>query len=87
MNPHLSVGLKIDPPIYHLGRHETLQHCHLMYLFDDVQIAALEDIRNRTMQAILWIQRCYRGLQSRHNFQELKKGATALQSCNPAISY
>ncbi|XP_010922002.1 myosin-1 [Elaeis guineensis] len=63
----------ILPEMYQVG--------YTKLFFRTGQIAALEDIRNHTMQAILWIQRRYRGLQSRHNFQELKKGATALQSC------
>ncbi|KAG1338425.1 Myosin-1 [Cocos nucifera] len=63
----------ILPEMYQVG--------YTKLFFRTGQIAALEDIRNHTMQAILWIQRRYRGLQSRHSFQELKKGATALQSC------
>ncbi|XP_008805849.2 myosin-1-like [Phoenix dactylifera] len=63
----------ILPEMYQVG--------YTKLFFRAGQIASLEDIRNRTMQAILWIQRRYRGLISRHNFQELKRGVIALQSC------
>ncbi|XP_042409656.1 myosin-1-like [Zingiber officinale] len=39
-----------------------------------------DDARNQTMQAILWVQKNFRGLQARSHFKQLKAAATHLQS-------
>ncbi|URE22813.1 MYSc [Musa troglodytarum] len=44
------------------------------------RIAVLEDARNRFLQGIVWVQKNFRGLQARNFYQQLRKGATTLQS-------
>ncbi|URE22819.1 MYSc [Musa troglodytarum] len=51
-----------------------------IYPFCILQIAVLEDARNRFLQGIVWVQKNFRGLQARNFYQQLRKGATTLQS-------
>ncbi|KAG6502313.1 hypothetical protein ZIOFF_042205 [Zingiber officinale] len=51
------------------------------FTFKDRWCTGLEDdARNQTMQAILWVQKNFRGLQARSHFKQLKAAATHLQS-------
>lgn len=59
---------------------EMYQVGYTKLFFRTAQISALENARNHTIQGILRIQKYFRGLKSRGKFQELKKGATTLQS-------
>ena len=52
----------------------------------NVQIGALEDRRKYLLQGLLGIQKTFRGYRARCHYNELKKGVTALQSCNVWIS-
>ncbi|CAL9058063.1 unnamed protein product, partial [Musa banksii] len=44
------------------------------------EVAGLGDAGNQTSQGILWVQKNYRGVRARSRYQQLKKGATTLQS-------
>ncbi|CAD5184802.1 unnamed protein product [Musa acuminata subsp. malaccensis] len=44
------------------------------------EVAGLGDAGNQTLQGILWLQKNYRGVRARSRYQQLKKGATTLQS-------
>lgn len=62
----------ILPDMYQVG--------YTKLFFRTGQIGALEDSRNRTLQGILGVQKCFRGHQARCYFQNLKKGMIILQS-------
>ncbi|XP_006841789.2 myosin-1 [Amborella trichopoda] len=62
----------ILPDMYQVG--------YTKLFFRTGQIGALEDTRNRTLQGILGVQKCFRGRQARRHFQELKNGVAFLQS-------
>ncbi|XP_077254052.1 myosin-2-like isoform X2 [Tasmannia lanceolata] len=62
----------IHPDMYQVG--------YTKLFFRTGQLAVLEDTRNRNLQGILGVQKCFRGRKARHNFQEVKKGITTLQS-------
>nr|XP_010905572.2 myosin-1 isoform X1 [Elaeis guineensis] len=62
----------VPPEMYQVG--------YTKLFFRTGQVAALEDARNRTLQAILWVQKKFRGHQARRYYQALKKGVTTLQS-------
>ncbi|XP_064942329.1 myosin-2-like [Musa acuminata AAA Group] len=44
------------------------------------EVAGLGDAGNQTLQGILWVQKNYRGVRARSRYQQLKGGATTLQS-------
>ncbi|THU54035.1 hypothetical protein C4D60_Mb10t20760 [Musa balbisiana] len=44
------------------------------------EVAGLGDAGNQTLQGILWVQKNYRSVRARSRYQQLKKGATTLQS-------
>jgi hypothetical protein len=46
----------------------------------------LENAKMQMLHVTFLIQKQFRGLQSPHRYQELKKGAMTLQSCN-ALSF
>ncbi|KAJ6842435.1 myosin-2-like [Iris pallida] len=62
----------IQPDMYHLG--------HSKIFFRAGQIAALEEVRQQTLDGILCLQKHFRGLKARCSFRELINGVTSLQS-------
>ncbi|KAJ4981808.1 hypothetical protein NE237_032645 [Protea cynaroides] len=59
---------------------EMYQVGYTKLFFRTGQIGALEDKRKRTLDAILGIQKCFRGHLARCCFRDLKRGITTLQS-------
>ncbi|XP_020257832.1 myosin-2-like [Asparagus officinalis] len=59
---------------------DTYQVGYTKIFFRSGQIASLEEVRHRTLQAILCVQKRFRALKVRRHFQELKNGVTMLQS-------
>ncbi|KAK1390224.1 Myosin-1 [Heracleum sosnowskyi] len=59
---------------------EMYQVGYTKLFFRTGQIGVLEDTRNRTLHGILHVQSCFRGYQARHQFRELRRGVTTLQS-------
>ncbi|RRT39896.1 hypothetical protein B296_00036510 [Ensete ventricosum] len=45
------------------------------------ELSGMEDARNQTSQGIIWVQESFRGVRVCSHYQQLKKGATVLQSC------
>ncbi|XP_008800396.2 myosin-1-like [Phoenix dactylifera] len=62
----------VPPEMYQVG--------YTKLFFRTGQVAALEDVRNHTLQGILSVQKNFRGHQARRYYQALKKGVTTLQS-------
>ncbi|XP_028061806.1 myosin-2 isoform X2 [Camellia sinensis] len=62
----------ILPDMYQVG--------YTKLYFRTGQIAALEDTRKQVLHGTLEVQKRFRGQRVRHQFHELKKGVTALQS-------
>lgn len=46
----------------------------------------MEDDRNQTSQGIIWVQKSFRGFRACSHYQQLKKGATVLQSCTCIVT-
>ncbi|CAL9125648.1 unnamed protein product [Musa textilis] len=44
------------------------------------EVSGMEDARNQTSQGIIWVQKTFRGFRACSHYQQLKKGATVLQS-------
>ncbi|KAJ8509871.1 hypothetical protein OPV22_000305 [Ensete ventricosum] len=44
------------------------------------EVSGMEDARNQTLQGIIWVQESFRGVRVCSQYQQLKKGATVLQS-------
>ncbi|KAF6167640.1 hypothetical protein GIB67_031223 [Kingdonia uniflora] len=62
----------VHPDMYQVG--------YTKLFFRTGQIAALEDARNRMLQAILIVQKCFRGYQTRRRFLELQSRITTIQT-------
>ncbi|XP_072950983.1 myosin-2-like [Typha angustifolia] len=62
----------VPPEMYQVG--------YTKLFFRTGQVAALEYARNQTLCAIFWLQKYFRGVLARRNYQGLRKGATTLQS-------
>ncbi|XP_020570932.1 myosin-2-like isoform X2 [Phalaenopsis equestris] len=59
---------------------EMCQVGYTKLFFRAGQIDVLENARNKTIERIIWVQKQYRGRQTRRHFQELKQAAITLQS-------
>lgn len=46
----------------------------------------MEDDRNQTSQGIIRVQKSFRGFRACSYYQQLKKGATVLQSCTCIVT-
>ncbi|RWW33341.1 hypothetical protein BHE74_00007917 [Ensete ventricosum] len=49
------------------------------------EVSGMEDARNQTLQGIIWVQESFRGVRVCSQYQQLKKGATVLQSYHELI--